>query len=254
MFVFGDAAFVGQVQIGQRQSVDGHTARLAIGSITGLLRDATLLNVHPQSADLGRFFCSQVVSGNVECAPVGVKPVAGDEFPQRHDVCPIEIKGPWAGSAGKPTLGRRRDAALVDAVARQESLDPENRERVRGLVTAQDRVDVLVAPPQELFFFPFQRTSVFLAMQIGTGGSGPGEPSMQPFEDDLQFSGGLADCLFNGGKTSQFRCFRWPVLGKEGQKPSRQRILDLGKQSLQRLRAGRTFPGSCRLRPTDRCE
>ena len=40
----------------------------------------------------------------------------------------------------------------------------------------------------------------------------------------------------------QFRRFRRPVLGKEGQQPVGQRILDLVQQSFKRLRAARRLP------------
>ena len=39
VLVLGDPAFVGKVQVGQRQGVDRHAARLAVGRIAGLLGD-----------------------------------------------------------------------------------------------------------------------------------------------------------------------------------------------------------------------
>ena len=110
-----------------------------------------------------------MVAGDIERAPVGIKPVAGNELPQGHHVAAVEIERPWAGAAGEATLGRGRDAAFVNAVAGQESFDSQDRERVGRLVTPQDRVDELVAPPQQLLFFPFDRPGVLLPVQVGTG-------------------------------------------------------------------------------------
>ena len=150
-------------------SVNGYAARLAIGSISRLFRNATLLHVHPERANLGRFFCSQMVAGNIEGAPISIKPVAGHELPQRHHVAAVEVEGPWAGSAGKSTLSRGRDAAFINAIARQEPFDTQDGERVCRLVASENRVDEFIAPPQKLFFFPFQTTACPSSVQVGTG-------------------------------------------------------------------------------------
>ena len=65
---------------------------------------------------------------------------------------------------------------------------------------------------------------------------------MQPFDDHRQFVGGLADGLLDGSTSRQFRRFRRPVLGKEGQEPVGQRLLHFVQQSFERPRVGRRLP------------
>ena len=107
VLVFGDAAFQGKVQVGQRQGVDGDAARLTVGGIGRLLGDAALLHVHPQGANAGRFLRPQVIPGDIERATVGIKPVAGDELPQGHDVAAVEIECPRARCGVRIHVGPR---------------------------------------------------------------------------------------------------------------------------------------------------
>ena len=62
----------------------------------------------------------------------------------------------------RSAIRRGRDAAFVNTVACPgRTFDPQDRKRIRRLVAPDDRVDVLVASPQQLLFFPFQRTASF---------------------------------------------------------------------------------------------
>ena len=99
---------MGQVEVGQRQGVDGHAPGLAVGGVAGLLGDVALLGIDPQGADAGRLVGPEVVAGDVERAPVGVEPVAGDELPQGDHVAAGQVEGPGAGLAGETTPGRGR--------------------------------------------------------------------------------------------------------------------------------------------------
>ena len=94
--------------------------------------DVALQRIDPQGADASRLVGPQVIAGDVERAPVGVEPVAGDELPQGDHVAAGQVEGPWAGLAGEPTPGRGGDPALVDAVAGQEALDRPGRSACRS--------------------------------------------------------------------------------------------------------------------------
>ena len=108
VLVLGDPALVGQVEVGQGQGVNRHAPGLAVGGITGMFGDVALVGIDPQGADAGRLVSPQVVAGDVERAPVGVEPVAGDELPQGHHVVAGQVEGTGAGLPGEATPGRGR--------------------------------------------------------------------------------------------------------------------------------------------------
>ena len=255
VLVLGDPALVGQVQVGQRQGVDGHAARLTVGGIARLLGDVALLHVHPQRANAGRFVGPQVIAGDVERAPVGIQPVAGDELPQGHHVAAGEIERPWAGAAGETTSGRGRDAALVDAVARQEPFDAQHGQRVGRSVAPDDRVDELVAPPQQLLFFPLDQarrpSSGAVRQRVDLAHV---RRRCSRLMTVIQFVGRLVNGLFDGGAVGQFRRFLRPVLGEEGHQPIGQRVLHLVEQTLPAAPCWSAFPGSGCPHPAGRCE
>ena len=129
--------------------------------------------IDPQGADASRLVGPQVVAGDVERAPVGVEPVAGDELPQGDHVAAGQVEGSWAGLPGETTPGRGDDPALVDPVAGQEALDRQDGQGVGLAVAGDDRVDELVAPPQQLLFLPLDQPGVLLPVQVGAGRSWP---------------------------------------------------------------------------------
>ena len=108
VLVLGDPALMGQVQVGQRQGVDGYAPGLPVGRITRMLRDVPLQRIDPQGTDASRLVSPQVIAGDVERSSVGIEPVAGDELPQGDDVAAGQVERPRTGLRGRHHAGPRR--------------------------------------------------------------------------------------------------------------------------------------------------
>ena len=249
VLVLGDPAFVGQVEVGQGQGVNGHAPGLTVGGITRMFGDVALGGIDPQGTDAGGFIGPQVIAGDVEGSPVGVEPVARYELPERHHVVPGQVESTGAGLPGKTTTGRGRHAALVDPVAWQEPLIAEDAEGVRRPVPHDDAADVLVAPPQQLFFFSLDQPGVFLLVQFRAGRSGPGQSPVQPLDDFIQRGCGFADDLVDGRAVGKLGGFFRPVLGEQRHQPIRQVGLHFSQQFSEGSRAGGLDHGSDCSRP-----
>ena len=64
---------------------------------------------------------------------------------------------------------------------------------------------------------------------------------MEPFNDDLQFIGGLVIVCSMAVRQANSDASDWPVLGEKGQEPISQGILHLVEQALQWLGTGWRF-------------
>src|SRR5208337_3656768 len=163
VLVLGDPAFMGKVQVGQWQGVNRYASCLAVGRITSMLRDVPFERIDPEGSDACRIVSPHVIPGYVECAPVGIEPVAGDELPEGNHIAPSQVEGLRTGLPGDTSPRRGNDPAVVDPVTRQVTLHGQNCESVGLAVTGENRVDELVAAPEYLLFFALNLPRVFLA-------------------------------------------------------------------------------------------
>ena len=132
---------------------------------------------------------------------------------------------------------RGRDAAFVDAIAGQETLHAQNHQRICVAVPLHDRVDELVATPEQLLVFPLDRPCILLSVKFCSGTPGPGQAAMQSFDHNVRFVGGLFDGLLDGVSSDQIRRLVGPVLGKQGDECVGQIRFDMEEKRLQRSRA-----------------
>ncbi len=192
-----------------------------------MLRDVPLERIDPEGSDACRIVSPHVIPGNVERAPVGIEPVAGDELTEGDHIAPSQVEGLRTGLPGDTSSRRGDDPAIVDPVTRQVTLHGQDCECVGLAVTGENRVDELVAAPEQLLFFALNRPRIFFPVKVRSRAPGPGQAAMQPLDHDIQLIRRLVDDSFDGGSIGQLGSFLRPVLGEEADQAIGQSRLHL---------------------------